>query len=83
MIELSPETEMIGYPEFMQERIRIRTLFSPIFHGLQPGKTVRVESQLQSADGQWAAYQVGYNLASETSGGPWEMTITAAPAARG
>jgi hypothetical protein len=76
-ILIAPETGMIGYPEFMQNRIRVRTLFSPALHGIGSGTTIQVKSQLSAANGKFNAYQVDYNLASETPGGPWEMLITA------
>ena len=80
---VAPETGMIGYPEFMKNRVRVRTLLDPSFKGMAPGKKTQIKSQLASANGIFNAYKVDYDISSETPGGPWEMIITAAPAGVG
>jgi hypothetical protein len=72
---ISPDTGMIDYPEFMKNRIRIRTLFDPTLKG--PGALIQVISQFVGANGVWHADQIDYNLSSEMPGGPWEMSILA------
>lgn len=74
---IAPETGMIGYPEFMQNRIRARTLWAPGLKG--PGVLVQVKSQFTAATGSWRVDNIDYNLSSELPGGPWEMAITATP----
>jgi hypothetical protein len=51
-------------------------MFNPSLKG--PGQPIRVESQLQAANGNWCISTIDYDLASETPGGPWEMAVTAA-----
>jgi len=76
-IIISPENGMIGYPEFMQNNIRIRNLFVPTLKG--PGTPITVQSDLKAANGDWVLYQIDYNLSSEAPGGPWEMVLQAYP----
>lgn len=77
---ISPDTGMIGYPEFMQNRIKVRTLFDPKFVGCGPGVPILVQSQLSAANGnQWVLNEVTLNLSSESPGGPWEMILQASP----
>jgi hypothetical protein len=61
-ILIAPETGMIGYPEFMQARVRARTLFSPTLQGLGPGIQIQIKSQLAAANGKFTAYQVDYSF---------------------
>jgi hypothetical protein len=77
---ISPEFGMIGYPEFMQLRIRVRTLFDGRFVGVGPLSPIKVKSQLKSANGDFKIYAAALNLAAETPGGPWEMILEASPA---
>jgi hypothetical protein len=72
----SKDTGMIEYPEFMQARIIVRSLFNPGLKGLNT--QIQVKSDLKAATGIWYPYQVDYNLSSEMPGGPWEMIVTAA-----
>ena len=70
---------MIGYPEFQQNRIKIRMRFDPKFVGANPGVKVTVQSQLGAANGAFIVNQVSLNLSSEAPGGPWEMVLECAP----
>jgi hypothetical protein len=70
---------MIGYPEFMRNRIKIRHQFAPGYIITGPGAQVRVKSQLAGAAGVWVPYRVDYDIASEMPGGPWDMIVEAAP----
>lgn len=77
-ITVSAQTGMIGYPQFQQNNIVVRTVFAGnIF--TTPSQVITVQSQLTSANGQFVAFGVEYDLASETPGGPWETVITASP----
>jgi hypothetical protein len=78
-ITISPATGMIGYPEYMENQIRVRTLFDPSFQNATPGTQIQVQSQLTPASGKFVLNVVDYNLSSEAPGGPWEMVLTAAP----
>lgn len=76
---ISSATGMIGYPEFMQARLKIRMIFDPSLQGIGPGHVTTVQSQLQAANGSAIISQVDYDLESEMPGGPWEMSILAIP----
>lgn len=79
---ISPDTGMIGYPEFEQIFIRIRSVFAPeLYSG--PGKKINVDTQLTAAKGEWSMIQVDLALASEIPDGPWEMLIKAGRADQG
>jgi hypothetical protein len=75
---ISPQTGMIGYPEFQQTQIKVRTLFAPNTL-VGASQQITVQSQLTSANGNWNAYQVTYLLDAEAPGGKWEMAIDCAP----
>jgi hypothetical protein len=75
---ISPETGMIGYPQFQTVNILVRTLFSPeIKSGI--GQQITVQSQLTAADGKFIVMTVTLELASELPDGPWESVIEATP----
>lgn len=74
--KISPETGMIGYPEFQKINVRVRSVFDPALVGIGPGKKMTVDSQFTAAQGEWIIGQVDLTLASETPGGPWEMLLT-------
>jgi hypothetical protein len=75
---ISPETGMIGYPEFETLQIRVRTLFAPGIL-VKAESFIQVKSQLTAANGKWRATEVVYNISAEAPGGPWEMVITGLP----
>lgn len=72
-VEISPQTGMIGYPQFQNTTIIVRSLFNPAvkFYGL-----VKVKSDLTAANGIWRVTNLQYSLSSQLAGGPWEMQIT-------
>jgi hypothetical protein len=76
---LSPESGLIGYPEFETNQIKVRHMFDPAVI-VDPGLTFRVESPLSAANGIWTSVQFELSLSCESlgggaDGGPWEMTI--------
>lgn len=70
---ISPQTGMIGYPQFQQVGVVVRTLFDP---NIKFGGQVQIQSQLTAASGSWNIYHIDYALSSVLPGGPWEMTLT-------
>jgi hypothetical protein len=66
---ISPENGMIGYPEFDQTMIKVRTLFDP---EIQVGKKIEVKSQLTAASGSWSVVLAGHTLESQMPNGPWD-----------
>jgi hypothetical protein len=75
---VSPETGMIGYPEFQQAAVSVRTLFNP---EIVIGKPIEVKSQLPAANGRWSVFGAAHHLAAQLPDGPWETTATGSRAA--
>ncbi len=73
-IEVSPATGMIGYPEFDNIKIKVRTLFNP---DIKLPCKIQVKSQLHAASGTWGTVLVGHTLESQMPDGPWETHIEA------
>lgn len=80
-ILLAPETGMIGYPRFEQNKIVVSSLFRGSVL-TRPTDVVRVKSQLTSANGLWTAFNVDLVLASESPNGDWKMVVGCAPNAK-
>jgi hypothetical protein len=79
-VTISPATGMIGYPEFELSNIRVRCLFNPtLFSGEGPGHQIKVESELQAANGTFTIMSIAHDLASQMPSGPWETVIDAYP----
>jgi hypothetical protein len=80
-ITLSPDTGMIGYPEFDQNLIRVRHLYSQsLVNRLKIlSSSFNVQSQFKPANRKWTTTQVDVNLAAQLPGGPWEIVVTGAP----
>jgi hypothetical protein len=76
---ISPQTGMIGYPEFQQNYITVTTLFSPQIVAT-PGSGVIVQSQLKAANNaKLVVTKVVHDLSSQMPGGPWQTTISGFP----
>lgn len=75
---VSPSTGMIGYPEFQQNQVRLKTLFDPTSL-LSGGMEIEVQSELKAANGKWSVTTVTTNIAAQMPDGPWEMLVTASP----
>jgi len=73
---ISPETGLVGYPAFVQNRVIAKALFNPQVHVLG---NVQVQSSLQPASGTWQVIKISYDLESVTPGGKWFMTLDTVP----
>ena len=68
-VEISADTDLIGYPAYTQKGIMITTLYNP---SVRVGGPVVVKSKvLTPANGQWNPTTIGHDLESETPGGKW------------
>lgn len=76
---ISPETGMIGYPDFQAKLVVVRTLFNATVASVQVGDVVEIRSQLKSANGKFAVVGINHDLASQLPDGPWETTILCNP----
>lgn len=66
--QVSAATGMIGYPIWTDGGVVIKTLYNP---ALRFGSLIRVESDIEPANGQWTVYRVDHELESQVSGGKW------------
>lgn len=73
---ISPQTGLVSYPMFVQNRVVVKTLFNPAVQLL--GK-VNVQSSLQPACGDWQVVIIDYDLQSIVPGGNWFQTLTCVP----
>jgi hypothetical protein len=71
-IVISPDTGMVGYPQFSQNFIIVRTLFNPAVKQLS---LVEVQSQLKPANGKWQVKSIFYELESQTPNGKWFQVL--------
>ncbi len=71
---ISPATGMIGYPEFRQVLVKVRTLFNPHV-SLTIGNQFRVQSQFTAASGTWTIYSITHDISAQLPDGPWETTL--------
>lgn len=71
---LSPETGMIGYPQFEQAAVVVTCLPNPDIKFLSK---IQVQSELTSANATWTVNSYELQLESETPRGKWLQIITA------
>lgn len=67
---ISPETGMIGYPEWSGTGLKFKTLFSPTVP-ITKGGTVEIKSSYTQANGPWYITKLNYNLASNAPNAAW------------
>ena len=65
---ISPETGMVGYPDYGSAGLTVTTLFNP---AIVLARKVEIKSNLAAACGLWNAYVVTHSLESETPNGQW------------
>jgi hypothetical protein len=71
---ISPKTGMVGYPGYAGPNIHVRTLYNPAikFNG-----TIKVESDVTNANGEWRVRSLEHYLESEMPNGAWFSDIEA------
>lgn len=74
-VSLSPETGMVGYPTYTSNGIAVTCLFNP---SIRFGGKIEVKSSLTPACGEWVVQTLAHSLESETPGGAWFTSLTAA-----
>ena len=71
---VSPDTGLIGYPQYCDLGIAVRTLYQP---GFLMGGQFELKTSIDPANGKWAILnRLTYELESETPGGKWEVYMT-------
>lgn len=84
-VVISAANGMIGYPQFAQNRVTVRTLFSQRVAAAVtgPGRAIQVVSDLTAANGSFVTSSLTFDLASQRPGGPWDIVIVAYPKTKG
>lgn len=67
-IDVSSANGLVGYPQFDQRGVLIRTEFRP---DLRAGRMVNLTSVVPQASGQWFCLGSRHELSTLTTGGPW------------
>lgn len=72
LVVLAPDSGLEGYPDIDVTGIQVTCLFNAgiRFHG-----SVRVQSQVPKANGDWYVYALEHSLQSETPGGSWRSRL--------
>lgn len=69
---ISPASGLVGYPTFDGVGVNFQTLFNP---AVTFGGSIKLETDVQRAAGEWVVTSVGHRLESEKPGGAWFSTI--------
>lgn len=69
---ISPASGLVGYPTFDGVGVNFQTLFNP---AVTFGGSVKLETDVQQAAGEWVVTSVSHRLESEKPGGAWFSTI--------
>lgn len=76
VIEVGPNSDMVGYPAWWEAGIIVRSLFN---QQIQIGRQMQVSSGIPKANGLWQIVQVQHELATMLREGPWFTTAVLAP----
>jgi hypothetical protein len=71
VITTGPNDGMVGYPEWWEAGLIVRTLFNP---EIQVGRSLQVKSSIPKANGTWQIINVQHELATMLRNGPWFTT---------
>ena len=66
--DISPDTGMVGYPQFTSDYLVVTTLLNP---ELVCGSLINVSSEITPACGQWQVVHVTHEFESEMPNGQW------------
>ena len=68
ILDISPETGLVGYPQFTQNGVAFSMLFNPaIFFNQQ----IKLTSTLSNANGTWVVAAIQHTIDAELPGGQW------------
>ena len=65
---VSADTGLVGYPSYTAQGISLKTLFNP---SIGFGSKIKVQSDLDRANGTWAVYSLAHSLDAEFPKGQW------------
>ena len=77
VVNLSPQTGLIGYPYYWEAGFTVRSEFNPI---IAIGRTINLTSGLPKANGQFPVQFATHELSTLTPDGPWFTTSKLSPA---
>lgn len=69
---ISPASGLVGYPTFDGVGVNFQILFNP---AVTFGGSIKLETDVQQAAGEWVVTSVGHRLESEKPGGAWFSSI--------
>ena len=69
---ISSATGMVGYPTFDGTGVNFQSLFNP---SITFGGTIKIQSDIKQASGEWIVTSIAHRLESEKPGGAWFSTI--------
>lgn len=69
---ISPASGLVGYPTFDGVGVNFQTLFNP---AVTFGGSIKLETDVQQAAGEWIVSSVAHRLESEKPGGAWFSSI--------
>lgn len=69
---LSPASGLVGYPTFDGVGVNFQTLFNP---SVVFGGSIKLETDVQQAAGEWVVTSVAHRLESEKPGGAWFSNV--------
>jgi len=69
---ISPASGLVGYPTFDGVGVNFQILFNP---AVTFGGSIKLETDVQQAAGEWVITSVGHRLESEKPGGAWFSSI--------
>lgn len=72
---ISPETGLVGYPDFNSMGLSLTTVYNP---SIVRGGRVDVKSAIPQANGRWVVTNMTHNLSAEVPGGPWFTNLDVA-----
>ena len=69
---ISPASGLVGYPTFDGVGVNFQTLFNP---AITFGGSIKLETDVQQAAGEWVVTSVGHRLESEKPDGAWFSSV--------
>jgi len=76
IIDMSPQTGMVGYPSYWESGFVIKSEFNP---QILNGRQMKITTSLPKANGTFAIQSVAHEISTLTPDGPWFTTTTLAP----
>lgn len=77
VVNLSPETGLIGYPSYWEAGFTVRSEFNPV---VAIGRTINLTSSLPKANGKFPIQFATHEISTLTPDGPWFTTSKLSPA---